>query len=413
MFYKITIVILIFVTNTSCRTSSSQKYKAQSINTLTEEGDAFENCDSVDPLRSLCTKILETSQLSHNFNIPPQTSSVFLEISSNKGIRSSPSSFQDIDSLTSPGGLIIYDNDLSYLENINPRSLDDTAALFTMLIPNHERPAAETNKKLTQSNLAGNWTFNSIGEPAPDSVKVRYRIREHFQKAKLQLKIFLTGANRNSRQMPEIWDLMNISSPSSASKENFKIFSNELERIFCQANIDLDIIEVKDIEIPDGLGYPEGFRYVSLVPQIDKASLKELMTAVLDQSKSEDGILHLTLIDGFVFSDGWIGWSWSPGPYESETLLSGMIVAMGDESPISIASVAAHEIGHFLGLYHVKELGEDLPDPLEDTDSNNSDNLMYPSNHGTSFSVGQIDIMKRHPNIIPVAENDSSFNCGP
>lgn len=81
---------------------------------------------------------------------------------------------------------------------------------------------------------------------------------------------------------------------------------------------------------------------------------------------------------------------------EAASLLSGDTADM--------AAVAAHEIGHFLGLFHPTEIGGALSDPLQDTaascDASTcwATNLMDPYAYGTTtLTAGQGSVVLRHP----------------
>lgn len=69
-----------------------------------------------------------------------------------------------------------------------------------------------------------------------------------------------------------------------------------------------------------------------------------------------------------------------------------------DWSPSSLATLLAHELGHYLGLYHSVE-ADGTVDQLADTNANN---LMYYSPLEVAapiFSPGQLQVMRRHPAI--------------
>jgi hypothetical protein len=64
--------------------------------------------------------------------------------------------------------------------------------------------------------------------------------------------------------------------------------------------------------------------------------------------------------------------------------------------PEPLGAVIAHELGHFLGLYHVLE-ADGTEDQLVDTDPH-APNLMQrmPSADATSLSPEQVRVMRRH-----------------
>ena len=73
-----------------------------------------------------------------------------------------------------------------------------------------------------------------------------------------------------------------------------------------------------------------------------------------------------------------------------------------------MASSLAHELGHYLGLYHVKEDGTVLQDQIPDTIISDSGptNLMYPQRNNDPtitrfFSKQQAEVMMGHPAVVP------------
>ena len=74
-----------------------------------------------------------------------------------------------------------------------------------------------------------------------------------------------------------------------------------------------------------------------------------------------------------------------------------------------LGEVLAHEIGHYLGLYHTTEKDGMSFDPIEDTESDVADNLMFWAfGGGFGLTPGQRFVMLRHPSVwlAPPTETD-------
>jgi hypothetical protein len=93
--------------------------------------------------------------------------------------------------------------------------------------------------------------------------------------------------------------------------------------------------------------------------------------------------------------------------FSSQTAHHGVAVASQylQDNPDRFGLVLAHEVAHFLGLFHVRERdvagARDIFDIIQDTgedDSAASENLMdYQSSDGISLSLGQSEILLNHP----------------
>jgi hypothetical protein len=112
--------------------------------------------------------------------------------------------------------------------------------------------------------------------------------------------------------------------------------------------------------------------------------------------------LNLFIVDSLPPGVG--GWTLgTPGPPLPDTCYSGVVAARlgdGDE----LARILAHEIGHYLGLWHVQDRsrsGAQMLDPLDDTEPGHG-NLMERTGRGTALTPDQTAVLGLHPLLRPV-----------
>jgi hypothetical protein len=93
-----------------------------------------------------------------------------------------------------------------------------------------------------------------------------------------------------------------------------------------------------------------------------------------------------------------------PGPVGiTGTNKSGVVLALkrSPEAPTPLYKVFAHEVGHFLGLYHTSEasfgFGAQVHDQLTDTPDNDTNMLMHNSGNGQNLSGSQGTTMRLNP----------------
>ncbi|MBT9560327.1 MAG: hypothetical protein IV100_30155 [Myxococcales bacterium] len=83
-----------------------------------------------------------------------------------------------------------------------------------------------------------------------------------------------------------------------------------------------------------------------------------------------------------------------PGPARD-----GVLVVARDAP--AMGRTLAHELGHFLGLYHLTEPGSaDIHDPIPDTALADDDNLMHVSGNGTGLTAQQMAVLRGHPVLV-------------
>ena len=95
-----------------------------------------------------------------------------------------------------------------------------------------------------------------------------------------------------------------------------------------------------------------------------------------------------------------------PGPaFVGASYRSGVAIATFNEAVGKdyFGSTMAHEVGHYLGLFHSSEQGGDLHDTLTDTLDDDSTNLMFwaYSPEEQVISEYQGTVIRSHPLILP------------
>lgn len=79
----------------------------------------------------------------------------------------------------------------------------------------------------------------------------------------------------------------------------------------------------------------------------------------------------------------------------------GVIVSLerAASDPRPLSRLLAHEIGHYLGLYHTSEAVFDAHDPLDDTPLDEDSFLMHAIPQGDQLSPEQAGVMRRNPHV--------------
>lgn len=189
-----------------------------------------------------------------------------------------------------------------------------------------------------------------------------------------------------------------LSAVSAATDGALAQLIDDIESIWLQA--DIVIGEVRYFDVPD-----TAFDSI--------ATYEELWDLFGSPPESTDRTLPVFFVDDLAFANVLGIAAHLPGPtlrngtrqagvaMESDQLLSGAVGAM--------AGVAAHEMGHFLGLFHPTEIGQVAEDPLLDTapccDAGScwATNLMDPYAWGnTTLTADQRFVALRHPVVVPI-----------
>ena len=115
-----------------------------------------------------------------------------------------------------------------------------------------------------------------------------------------------------------------------------------------------------------------------------------------------DGAVRVLLVDSLlVGTNPLAGFAPVPGtqPVGAGVGVTLQLSDPGLNGPALGASLA-HELGHYLGLWHTREAGEQgVLDPLPDTPAVSKDNLMTVDLLGDVLTPSQAEVMRRHPAI--------------
>lgn len=276
----------------------------------------------------------------------------------------------------------------SPLKTFNPVYVSPVkGSMGTVLFPNHSRARVvegqwkvridlfekNAEKDSTDFSLANNSSidFQVIPAVAPTST----------DQASLKLRFFMSGAGFWTKE-------------SVKTDQRFLVFLAHLQKIFDQISLKIEVSEIIDL--------PEGFR--QLTPSQDLSHFEKVYG------------FQRTPFDGIdIFFTGDFKWvakapklraSSSGVPGEIGTGRGGCLVRIGPDDdlvfPDDIASHVAHEIGHYLGLFHTSDKASHAEDPLTDTLSGPAEfsNLMRPwldVDHINQISPQQRKVILTHP----------------
>lgn len=276
----------------------------------------------------------------------------------------------------------------------SPLRLGLNAVLFGFTNP-IVLPPAPDERSLAQSGR------HQLAFDATTDGACLYVVEERTPGTRLELDVYLavTGLSAgNARIDPDLTDAL-----------------EQVRFIFARQGF--DVIPRRFVDVP-----PEQFEALSIVD--DREELRTLVALSSGAGASRDELLRLPLffVDGLDLpSQAVVGISQGlPGPAGLfGTAASGVVVSaellrerVGDDPAGARLTgiIAAHEIGHFLGLFHTTETDQRATDLLADTptcrgvarfpeDCPDLDNLMFPlaSFAGQTLTSDQAFVLGAHP----------------
>lgn len=251
------------------------------------------------------------------------------------------------------------------------------------------QPGTHQFQVVAQNIASGFYRNFQAGHDVRVTVHGRVAVDEVPQEGKLDLNLFFTNA--------ENWS-------AAGAEDNTRIqgIVDDIDAIYDQVGIDIGEVAYHDVEgdyeIISDMFSASG-DLAQLLSQAENAELDGPSVFFVQELESPFGGGGGGAILGI---SGGI-----PGPgIVSGSPRNGVAVATemssGWGAP-GIASVTAHELGHYMGLFHTSEHGgggwgsQPSHDPLPDTEQNDESYLMHASGHGDEMSEWQGRVMRNTP----------------
>jgi hypothetical protein len=254
----------------------------------------------------------------------------------------------------------------------------------------------------------GEWTFKVrathrvedlsqglvfLGYPSTCQVTVLARTEPVPETATLPIRLHFTGSH-------------GLTAESAPTDERLQSALDILATIYATAGVGLEIAGYHDVpgvdedptltDVGSTAGFPNDLSKLFLAgDDTDPAALNVFFVNSIykDVDYEEVGGTVLGIAGGV------------PGPaYLGPTYRSGVAIATFEISEDDhLGNVMAHEIGHYLGLFHSTEKDAIFHDTLQDTEESDGGNLMYWgwSAGQMALSEAQSYVLRSHPMVMP------------
>ena len=271
----------------------------------------------------------------------------------------------------------------------------------SVLIPNSPKVSLESG---TYTFRLFGYTSQSSGAfaaptvlPASGTVDVTVAIKRRKEglpiSGLLDLNFYFTGAD-------------GMTAATAPNNPRFQTALSELETMYAQAGIGLGVIHYEDIsdsyQVVDGFnGSGNAFEAIASQASDERSGANVFIVRELVDSSSPLSSFGVILgIAGGIPGPSGVQGTTRSAVLVSTQDLSGTVGGAGGKD--TFGATMAHELGHYLGLFHTSELSfgqQQLHDPLPDTPENDKTNLMYfeSSSYGAVLTEDQGFVLRNNP----------------
>ena len=186
---------------------------------------------------------------------------------------------------------------------------------------------------------------------------------------------------------------------NAASNTEFTTMLADVAEIYAQVGLSIGRMTYRDVD-------PS----YSVIESIQGAD-SDFMALLAESEGASIGAINVFFVDEMMLGGPFGGFGLLlgaaggiPGPVLVHgTARSGVVIALGGHdqpgAPTVLPNTVAHEVGHYLGLFHTSEMAifGMMNDPIDDTPVNDSDYLMFNTGEGSTISPWQARVMLSNP----------------
>jgi len=266
-----------------------------------------------------------------------------------------------------------------------PQRISSSEGAFAAILPGNPQVTVRPGSHTISFHSFGQAGFNFSPRTSTAQVYVfAKKATTEPTTGILDLNLWFTGA--------EGW-----TAETAKTDTRFQGLLTELGRVYQQANIELGRISYNDVEgdyrVIENLAR-SSTDLAELFEQSARAPFDAVNVFFVDEllmGRPGQGFGVILGISGGI-----------PGPANvMGSAKNGVAIAVkpDPQAPANPAHVTAHEVGHYLGLFHISEqnfggFGPEIHDQLDDTPNNDITYLMHSSGSGTTLSPNQTRTMR-------------------